>query len=80
MTVAAVDIQPLAVDVAFSNDMLQVELADGRAIAVPLEWFPDLQNASLKDRKNWQLIGGGLGIRWEAIDEDVSVESLLRLR
>lgn len=80
MTVAAVDIQPLAVDVAFSNDMLQVELADGRAIAVPLDWFPDLQNASLKDRKNWQLIGGGLGIRWEAIDEDVSVESLLRLR
>lgn len=80
MTVAAVDIQPLAVDVAFSNDMLQVELADGRAIAVPLEWFPDLQAATSKDRKNWRLIGGGLGIRWESIDEDVSVESLLRLR
>ena len=80
MTVAAVHIQPLAVDVAFSNDMLQVELADGRAIAVPLDWFPDLQNASLKDRKNWTLIGGGLGIHWETLDEDVSVESLLRLR
>ena len=80
MTVAAVHIQPLAVDVTFGNDMLQVELADGRAIGVPLDWFPDLQNASPKDRKNWTLIGGGLGIHWEALDEDVSVESLLRLR
>jgi len=80
MTIAAVEIQPLAVDVTFSSDMLQVELADGRTIAVPLEWFPDLAEASSKDRKNWQLIGGGLGIRWEALDEDVSVESLLRLR
>jgi hypothetical protein len=80
MTIAAVEIQPLAIDVAFSADMLQVELADGRAIGVPLEWFPDLEAASAKDRKNWELIGGGLGIRWEALDEDVSVESLLRLR
>jgi hypothetical protein len=80
MTIAAVDVQPLAVDVGFSGDMLQVELADGRAISVPLEWFPDLEAASPKERKNWELIGGGLGIRWEDIDEDVSVESLLRLR
>jgi hypothetical protein len=80
MTIAAVEIQPLAVDVSFGSDMLLVELADGRSIAVPLEWFPDLEAASSKDRKNWQLIGGGLGIRWESIDEDVSVESLLRLR
>jgi hypothetical protein len=80
MTIAAVEVQPLAIEVTFSNDMLQVELADGRAIAVPLEWFPDLAAASPKDRKNWELIGGGLGIRWESLDEDVSVESLLRLR
>jgi hypothetical protein len=80
MTVSAVDIQPLAVDVAFSNEMLEVALADGREISVPLDWFPHLQQAAPKDRKNWQLIGGGLGIRWDSLDEDVSVESLLRLR
>jgi hypothetical protein len=80
MAIAAVEIQPLAVDVVISGDMLQVELADGRAIGVPLEWFPDLEAASAKDRKNWQLIGGGLGIRWESLDEDVSIESLMRLR
>ncbi len=80
MSIAAVDVQPLAVDVMCSDDALRVALADGRAISVPLDWFPRLENASPKDRKNWRLIGGGLGIRWEAIDEDVSVENLLRLR
>ncbi|MBA2379315.1 MAG: DUF2442 domain-containing protein [Blastocatellia bacterium] len=80
MSITAEDVQPLAVDVMCSDDALRVALADGRAISVPLDWFPRLENASAKDRKNWRLIGGGLGIRWEAIDEDVSVENLLRLR
>jgi hypothetical protein len=80
MSVSAAEVQPLAVDVAFGNDDLQVALADGRAISVPLTWYPRLHEASPKDRKNWRLIGGGLGIHWESLDEDVSVESLLRLR
>jgi hypothetical protein len=80
MTISAVNVQPLAVDVAFTNESIQVALADGREISVPLEWFPRLQDAAPKDRKNWRLIGGGLGIHWEALDEDVSIENLLRLR
>jgi hypothetical protein len=80
MSVSAADVQPLAVDVACSSDVLLVALADGREISVPLSWYPRLEKASPKDRKNWRLIGGGLGIHWEALDEDVSVESLLRLR
>jgi hypothetical protein len=80
MSVSAADVQPLAVDVVFDADVLQVALADGREISVPLKWFPRLQDASAKERKNWRLIGGGLGIHWELLDEDVSVESLLRLR
>jgi hypothetical protein len=80
MSVSTADVQPLAVDVVFDTDVLQVALADGREISVPLKWFPRLQDASAKERKNWRLIGGGLGIHWELLDEDVSVESLLRLR
>jgi hypothetical protein len=80
MTVSTSNVQPLAVDVLCKDDALLVALADGREISVPLEWYPRLNNASPKERKNWQLIGGGLGIRWDAIDEDVSVESMLRLR
>ena len=76
----SIEVQPLAVDVVCSSDSLQVELADGREITVPLDWYPKLLDATPKDRNNWTLIGGGLGIHWEALDEDVTVESLLRLR
>jgi len=80
MSFSSIDIQPLAVDVSCNNESLSVALADGRMIRVPLEWYPRLLDATPKDRNNWQLIGGGLGIHWEDLDEDVTVESLLRLR
>jgi hypothetical protein len=80
MSILAVEVEPLAVDVDFTKDSLRVVLADGREIAAPLVWFPRLQNAAPEERKNWRLIGGGMGIHWEDIDEDISIESLLRLR
>ena len=80
MSILAADVEPLAIDVEFPSDMIHVTLKDGREIAAPLAWFPRLQKATPKEKKNWRLIGGGLGIRWEDIDEDISVESMLRLR
>ena len=67
-----------ASDIWFSTDMLHVRLLDGREISVPLEWFPRLRNATEAERKNWRLIGGGVGIHWEAVDEDISVAALLQ--
>lgn len=72
--------EPIAVEVRFTADALIVRLADGREISVPLEWFPRLRDATGEQRGRWRLIGGGVGIRWEEIDEDVSVESLLATR
>ena len=66
-----------AVDVTFTKDALHVTLADGRCVSAPLEWFPRLLRASASQRRNWRLIGGGIGIHWEDADEDVSVRSLL---
>lgn len=80
MSILGTDVEPLAIDVEFPADKLHVTLKDGREIAAPLDWFPRLRKATPKERRNWRLIGGGLGIRWEEIDEDISVESLLRLR
>jgi hypothetical protein len=80
MSISTAEVQPLAIDVTCSSDVLQVALADGREISVPLSWYPRLAEASPKERKNWRLIGGGLGIHWVSLDEDISVESLLRLR
>ena len=56
---------------------LIVDLADGRTIAVPLNWFPRLQNATPEERARWELSGAGRGIHWPDIDEDLSVEGLL---
>jgi hypothetical protein len=80
MGVLSAEIQALAVDVSCNNEALHVTLADGREISVPLEWYPRLLDATPKERNNWTVIGGGLGIHWEDLDEDVTVESLLRLR
>ena len=66
-----------AVQVSFNKDSLVVTLADGRQVSAPLEWFPRLRDATAKQRKNWRLVGRGVGIRWEDIDEDISVRTLL---
>ena len=64
--------------VKFSDDELIVDLLDGRTISVPLAWYPRLLHASPEQRENWELSGGGFGIHWPDIDEDLSTEGLLR--
>ena len=64
--------------VAVDDDRLTVDLMDGRSIAVPLAWYPRLFDATPEQRSNWELAGGGYGIHWPDIDEDLSTEGLLR--
>jgi hypothetical protein len=78
MTTLTVDsgaLKATAVDV--TDDSLVVELADGRSISVPLGWYPRLFHASPAERKNSRLIGGGEGIHWPDLDEDISVEGII---
>jgi Protein of unknown function (DUF2442) len=77
MSILVEKAEVLAIDVACTEDQLSVALSDGRSVAVPLAWFPRLAEASTKQRANWELIGGGVGIHWETVDEDISVASLL---
>ncbi|MFH1195670.1 MAG: DUF2442 domain-containing protein [bacterium] len=77
MNTLAVKIEPKILDLTFSKDSFCVVLADGREVTVPLEWFPRLRDATSEQRNNWRLIGRGIGIHWEDIDEDISVKSLL---
>ena len=65
-------------DVHFSADSLCVDLLDGRRISVPLVWFPLLLDATAEQRANWKTSGGGFGIHWPDLDEDLSTEGLLR--
>jgi hypothetical protein len=69
--------QPSAQHVNASDEALSVELADGRTITVPLLWFPRLSHGTPPERDNWRLIGGGEGIQWPDLDEDISIASLL---
>jgi hypothetical protein len=64
--------------VEFTDDALSVALMDGRVITVPLVWYPRLLNATETERNDWRVSGGGYGIHWPAIDEDLSTEGLLR--
>ena len=68
-----------ATSVYFDTERIHVSLSDGREISAPIEWFPRLLQATDEQRQQWKLIGRGVGIHWEAIDEDISVAGLLGL-
>lgn len=65
-------------EVRVDDDRLSVDLMDGRTITVPLAWYPRLFNASPEQRRHWEVAGGGYGIYWPEVDEDLSTEGLLR--
>lgn len=63
--------------VAFVGESLSVNFTDGRSVAVPIRFFPRLLAATSAERERWQIIGRGLGVHWETLDEDLSVENIL---
>lgn len=78
MGVLALEADERVADVTCTEDALSVNLKDGRTIIVPLAWYPRLFNATADQRENWRIAGGGYGIHWPDIDEDLSTEGLLR--
>ena len=80
MSTLAEKLDPLATDVSFTEHALHVVLADGREVSAPLVWFPALLGATADQRRNWRLIGRGVGIHWEDLDEDISVSGVLALK
>jgi len=71
-------VEPRAKEVRVTEDELSVLLDDGRLIAVPLSWFPRLLRATPQQRSHFEILGGGQGIHWPDLDEDLSVAGLLR--
>ncbi len=68
---------PIASDVWLDSDMMHIRLLDGREISTPIKRFPKLRDATIDQRKKWRLIGRGVGIHWDILDEDISVAALL---
>ena len=77
MSTLVTEREVFAVSVAFSDNAMTVGLDDGRALSVPLAWYPRLLAGSPAERKHFGLIGDGEGIHWPGLDEDISVEGLL---
>ena len=77
MSTLTINKSACAIDLWFKDDKMFLRLEDGRELAVPVEWFPTLRDAGDKQRNNWRLIGGGEGIHWADLDEDILVEGLL---
>jgi hypothetical protein len=78
MGILAKTAEERVVDVHFNESSLSVDLMDGRTITVPLAWYPRLLHATQAQRNHWEKSGGGYGIHWPDIDEDLSTEGLLR--
>ncbi len=50
---------------------MRVKLADGRQLSVPLAYFPKLLNATQLQLENYVISGGGTGLHWDELDEDI---------
>lgn len=60
----------------FENEKIGITTDDGREASMPLEWFPELANATQEQRYNYEL--SPLGIHWEELDEDLSFEGFFK--
>ncbi|MCC5793934.1 MAG: DUF2442 domain-containing protein [Chromatiales bacterium] len=78
MSTSPVTVDQRVASVEFTGDLLVVGLRDGRQISVPISWYPRLAAATPEQRNCWEVCGGGYGIHWPEIDEDLSTEGLLR--
>jgi hypothetical protein len=79
MRTLAIRLDPDAIGVDVTDAALRITLADGRELSAPLEWFPTLRDATDSQRRNWRLIGGGEGVHWPDLDEDIAISTLLRM-
>ncbi len=69
--------EPLAENVYFDADSMWVSLTDGRKVSIPLAYFPRLLRATTKQRQRYVISGGGTGLHWDDLDEDISVRALV---
>ncbi len=67
-----------ATAVSIGDDELSVDLADGRCVVVPLEWFSKLSAASPGHLKKFEIVDGGREVHWNELGEQINIAGLLR--
>ncbi len=64
--------------VGIGKDKLFIELTPYKIITIPKDYTKKLQNASMKDLEEFEIIGDGVGIHFPKIDEDIGVEGIVK--
>lgn len=77
MNIAVSIAEPRLTDIKITDDQITAFLIDGRVVSVPLAWSWRLSDATPEQRQHFEIIGGGIGVHWPDIDEDISVEGML---
>ena len=77
MITLTLETEPIAKQITVTNEKQIVDLADGRSLSVPLEWYPRLVHASPQERQNWEILGDGYAVEWIDLDEHIGIEGLL---
>lgn len=80
MNTTTVEIDPRAVGVWAQNRMVFIELTDGRQIGFPAARFRLLANATDEALSRVELCLDGAALRWEALDEDITVRGIVEGR
>jgi hypothetical protein len=62
------------------DDKIYVELNSGDILTLPYSYTKKLENASENDLKDYRLIGGGIGIHFLKIDEDISLSGIINYK
>ena len=74
---STLSVEATASKIWFDEENLWVLLRDGRQLSVPMAYFPRLLKAAREKRNQYEISGGGAGIHWDVLDEDISVAGLL---
>lgn len=80
MNTAMVELDPRAVGAWVQNRMVFIELTDGRQVGFPAARFRLLANATDEALSRVELCLDGAALRWEELDEDLSVRGIVEGR
>lgn len=77
MTSLAIELESSvrAKSVRVTDEIIAIELEDGRTVSVPTEWYPRLLHATAKERKNYEI--DDVGVTWPDVEADFSIRGIL---
>lgn len=72
--------EPSAINVWTEKRIIYMELTDGRIFGFPADRFKILRNANEEQLKKVQIRLDGYALRWEDLDEDITVPGVVEGR